>query len=414
MRLNIKKLYGRFDYDLEFPDSGVAILTGPNGFGKSTLLRCIRAVGESDLNFFRTLEFSSFEMNSEKSDDSFIIERTNKDEYLINGTAYSAGDLRRYGQDSTGLSTASAQFLQISAEYASYIDRSTNKKKAAKAHDMSPLLEIMQRITGEVFLIEEQRLLKEKPADLKKEVIYSFSAPTVGETVSDIPRELQDLLNQTTREYSAVATRLDSQFLRRLLNRRKKEAFTEADFVEKYADTRQKLDTLRENGISSFPDLGELRYQAENEDAFRIFFDDFAEKYAVYAPLMERMTLFRNTVNRRFRFKSLSYTEKGLVIRDNDSGKPLDLGQLSSGEKEILLLYFQLIFQTEPDMLILVDEPEISLHVAWQRQFVLDLRRIAELNGFSAIIATHSPFISNSVDVVKYDLGELYQGRQDG
>ena len=66
---------------------------------------------------------------------------------------------------------------------------------------------------------------------------------------------------------------------------------------------------------------------------------------------------------------------------------------LSSGEQHELVILYELIFRTAPDSLVLIDEPELSLHVAWQAQFVPDLERMAKLTGFRSILATHSPEI---------------------
>ncbi|MDA1003121.1 MAG: AAA family ATPase [Chloroflexi bacterium] len=44
-----------------------------------------------------------------------------------------------------------------------------------------------------------------------------------------------------------------------------------------------------------------------------------------------------------------------------------------------------------PNSLVLIDEPEISLHVAWQKAFLDDMARIATLANLRFIIATHSP-----------------------
>jgi predicted ATP-binding protein involved in virulence len=43
--------------------------------------------------------------------------------------------------------------------------------------------------------------------------------------------------------------------------------------------------------------------------------------------------------------------------------------------------------------LILIDEPELSLHVAWQVQFLKDLARVIKLSSFDVLLATHSPQI---------------------
>ena len=59
-------------------------------------------------------------------------------------------------------------------------------------------------------------------------------------------------------------------------------------------------------------------------------------------------------------------------------------------------MVYNLIFDTRADTLILIDEPEISLHVAWQKKFLSDIRRIIKLNNVDIMLATHSPQIIGS------------------
>ena len=73
----------------------------------------------------------------------------------------------------------------------------------------------------------------------------------------------------------------------------------------------------------------------------------------------------------------------------------MDLDQLSSGEQHEVVLLYELIFNVKDDVLVLIDEPEISLHVTWQKEFLSDLLRIIELQNIQVMIATHSPAIIN-------------------
>ena len=57
------------------------------------------------------------------------------------------------------------------------------------------------------------------------------------------------------------------------------------------------------------------------------------------------------------------------------------------------MLLYQLLFKVDKDSLILIDEPELSLHIAWQEEFLRDLKRIASVSSFDVLIATHSPQI---------------------
>ena len=45
----------------------------------------------------------------------------------------------------------------------------------------------------------------------------------------------------------------------------------------------------------------------------------------------------------------------------------------------------------DPGTLVLVDEPEISLHIVWQRLYLDFVRRITDITGSGFIVATHSP-----------------------
>jgi predicted ATP-binding protein involved in virulence len=79
------------------------------------------------------------------------------------------------------------------------------------------------------------------------------------------------------------------------------------------------------------------------------------------------------------------------IISKTGANVPLD--KLSSGEQHQLILMFDLLFEVKSNSLILIDEPELSLHVAWQKSFIESLRRIISLNAFDVLLATHSPAV---------------------
>ena len=75
------------------------------------------------------------------------------------------------------------------------------------------------------------------------------------------------------------------------------------------------------------------------------------------------------------------------------SGEQIRTHQLSSGELQLLVLFAFLYFQFDPDQefVVFVDEPELSLHVAWQQLYVSSVKSANPNAQF--IIATHSPEI---------------------
>ncbi|OEZ95498.1 ATP-binding protein [Duganella phyllosphaerae] len=76
------------------------------------------------------------------------------------------------------------------------------------------------------------------------------------------------------------------------------------------------------------------------------------------------------------------------------SGK-LDLMDASSGQQQLLSSLFSLVAEAENDALILIDEPELSLHPAWQSEF-LDLMHdvLAAFTGCHVFVATHSALVA--------------------
>lgn len=111
-----------------------------------------------------------------------------------------------------------------------------------------------------------------------------------------------------------------------------------------------------------------------------------------------------NEINAIFSVMDLDVKLVGLS-EDNDTrpifrntlGKEFDITGLSSGEKQLFLRALALKFLEVNNSVILIDEPEISLHPQWQRKIIDVYKSIG--NNNQLIIATHSPHIVGSVKV---------------
>ena len=88
-------------------------------------------------------------------------------------------------------------------------------------------------------------------------------------------------------------------------------------------------------------------------------------------------------------------TTEILPIFTNLSGDKFDINELSSGEKQLFLRTLAIKMLNPENSIILIDEPELSLHPKWQQRIVDVYRKIGENNQI--IIATHSPHILGSV-----------------
>lgn len=103
-----------------------------------------------------------------------------------------------------------------------------------------------------------------------------------------------------------------------------------------------------------------------------------------------------------FSFDNIAYR----VVIQHASGRPVQMEDLSSGEKQIVSLFSHLILDSDISNYIVIDEPELSLSVDWQQRFLEDISKLDTCSFICAV--THSPFIfensldQNTVDLLEY------------
>lgn len=389
--IEIKKLFGRFDYFIKLSEDGITILTGPNGFGKSTILDIITAIANGNLEYFFNLEFSAIQIFMDNSKESFLIKNIEKD-LIINGQTINKLDFmdwkkRRY---------------RVNGQF--------NLEEADLDQKIHETIFSMKNVVGEIYRIEEQRLIQMdignniKIIDGRRVV----DGQTIIQTVNEIPRKLRKRMSEVASEYSSVANKLDSTFPQRLFAQ--KEGISKDEFDKKLCEMQEKVCKLNKYGISDIGRLEDIQFKEDDARALKVYFDDFQEKYSKYKKLVQQLELFTDIVNKRFKFKKV-YVSKELGIYILDDGRTIPLSKLSSGEKETIVLFYQLIFDVQDGIMLLIDEPEISLHIAWQRMFVEDMKKIVEQKRMTALIATHSiPLVSGNGNI-QIDLGEQYGKR---
>ena len=93
--------------------------------------------------------------------------------------------------------------------------------------------------------------------------------------------------------------------------------------------------------------------------------------------------------------EDISQDGKNMPIFENSSGDKFDINELSSGEKQLFLRTLAIKMLNPQNSIILIDEPELSLHPKWQQRIVDVYKKIGKNNQI--IIATHSPHILGSV-----------------
>lgn len=424
MKIQFKGLFGRFDYTIEFKEDGLTIITGPNGFGKSTILNCIYQLHKEveGIPYFFNLDFEEVIFFIHNKKKLKIVRHAGK--LVINDKTDSIIDLKgieRY---------FSRQPLYYKIDEYKWVNRRTSEvitldkiiadeslldsyseenfiENGLPNRPISALVRMdlreFSKELGKVFYIREQRLVSEE--------FDRFDESRLKDEIKELPKKFKLLLDRNSSEYSSKSNELDSSYPIRLFNN--KEAITKDEFNQKIELMTEKFQKLNKFDLSHIQDLSNLEFKEEFSKALKIYFDDFDEKYQIYENFINQLELFTDIINKKLNFKEIEISrEKGISIKDTDfEGKQISLSQLSSGEKQEIILFYKLIFETPENTLLLIDEPEISLHIAWQKKFMDDLYKIIKFKKLNVIVATHSPQIINNHWENQIDLGELY-GRQ--
>ncbi len=105
------------------------------------------------------------------------------------------------------------------------------------------------------------------------------------------------------------------------------------------------------------------------------------------------------TVDKQLVYNSSNFSFSIVSSGDKRPIRMIELSDLSSGEKQIVSLFSHLYLSGLKKYFVLIDEPELSLSVPWQRRFLIDINK----SGFCAglVAATHSPFIYEN-DLLRY------------
>lgn len=253
-----------------------------------------------------------------------------------------------------------------------------------------------------VYLIKEQRLFKQVKRE--RSILEPNDSTVMIEAIESYAKELKALINERANKSYEITQKLDSSYPVRLIS--ENGTLTKEQYIAKFAALQQKQEKLVKNGLSETTQEA-LDFSEDDAKALLVYLNDLEQKLSVFDELVEKLELFTNILNeRRFTFKSIKISKDKGFYFETSTGKKLALNQLSSGEQHEVVLLFELIFKTSPSILVLIDEPEISLHITWQKEFLDDLLKIIKLQKFQVLVATHSPAIVNGRWDLVYELNK--------
>jgi ABC-type cobalamin/Fe3+-siderophores transport system ATPase subunit len=421
--IHVRDLFGRYTYDLKLNSSAdekltkLLILYGDNGSGKTTLLRSIFHLlagekGRGHKTYLAGIPFREISLE------------------LTDGTSVRA---LRSGE---ALKGAYQMVVTRDGKVLSQIEWKTDDEMVvdAKLQDTARqdhMLKTLTELDIDLYFLSDDREMEKSPETMEK-----------GITIRADSDEL--LLTERLIINKAVLKRQGDERPNRVIEmeatvRRVSEWATgkaiagsskgDADSNAIYADIVQRLArpfnilTTNRPKLTKEALVGELEIQIDRSNAFSKYgligpinitpfmqaiksldepmlatvqnvldpyINSLRARLDALEPLHTAIDSFVSIVNSFYRDKSVQFDlQKGIRLQTS-SGEELALASLSSGERQLLLLFCNVLVAIDRKSIFMIDEPELSLNIKWQRQLIDKLLDFTRNSSMQFIMATHS------------------------
>ena len=440
MKLNkfeATNVHGFLKFDINFY-SELTFLIGINGSGKTSALKIILGLLSPSFNYLNQIEFetASLQCYSEKKKENFIIStKRSKTQITITisdkkkeiaSDTFDLFPIRFYDDDyNTGM--VHEKLSRLREEF-----------------DELETVQEIRNLTTPIFLGLDRRIYEGKIIDRarglqaqrrRRGMHRSATLDAINSSLEDVielvhsfhrligakqPRIIEEFKNHIFKNsFDFVDEALIDQISDNVEDvRQRKEGLIKAMEGLKVGDLKNDIEQFfskMENTLKVLNKHSPKKDEQPNEEyieALRSWFinspqikriDEIIKFSEIY---QEQVSQLREPVRRletiisdffKESGKELHVEPDGELIINLANGKKANVFQLSSGEKQIIIMIAHLIFyedRQQPGVFI-IDEPELSLHLGWQEIFVESIQKASPKTQF--ILATHSPAIISTV-----------------
>lgn len=347
-KMTVKGLLNQFDYELDFTnENGLSVkyITGPNGFGKTTILKLLVALYGTDWKSIAALPFKSLDcvidgkkLNVAKEEWQ-IVQNDDSDE-----------------QDDLEV-RLTISFDDQDSLYISIRGRDGKFYTPKKSGDRSVEMILSQK---KVLYIPDTRIIEKNLFKKNRRSPVKTCNDSFIKYLSTLSERIENFLKTKLKNEFPANESIDGQ---------------EFPLVDKMLGFGLNPEFLTE--VKKYGSVVE-----------EILHDDSSIKHEI-----DKIEKFVELINRyEFIHKKISISEKdGFRFKLNDLfNSIIDLDDLSSGERQYLILVYKMLFESNEHTLVLVDEPENSMHMSWILEFPKVIKELCKWSDLQFIICTHN------------------------
>ena len=439
--IKIYSLFGRYDVEIPF-EKKINIYIGENGLGKTTILNCIYYILDKKFSKLLSIQFSKIEVAFKNEDKDYVISFADIMEYvdidhgkrILPSYRYRIPTEMFYNIEKLVLSNdmTPIELTKKIREYAiviapkihlpiyivenelrRYFYKYSKRNREGKGNK-NKVIELEKALDKNVdhriiYLPTYRRIeddftaLSRKFEEDESELLIRFGMSDVQQAMDRILSEIRSIAMQGFTAMTGVLLKeyvdenVQSNLHSLAVNRKDMNYETVKIVLDRVGDAiegkyKEKILKLVKEGIISSWDklylwnlIGKLidnyDLQKSYDNSIKQFTDTcnhyFNEKHFNYNPSMLTLQIYLNNSNDE------RTTEK--------NGENISVSHLSSGEKQIVSLFSKLYLESEEKSILIIDEPELSLSLSWQKKLIPDIIKTG--NCDLLLTVTHSPFI---------------------
>lgn len=439
-KLRVDGLFNLFDHEVVLNlEEHITIIHGANGLGKTALLRLIHGFFNSKITVLTEIPFDRLVIEFDDGTRVFILKELSKRQKRqrqhreISGEKgivfaridkegrreeYRPGDIkgtdpgRRIGnleytlqhmlpyaveRVEGGFFRIGPEVMGVGEVISRYGEFLPHNFREHLERELAPEWYRNMVAAIDVYFIQAQRLVA--VSERRQAISAAPKEPGLTPSVQIYSEEIAKKLKDTLTQYAELAQSLDRTFPARLVQQDRAANLSSDQLNERLAALERKRMALQSTGLlEDEQEVGFVmpeQFDPTTQNVLSVYVEDVEEKLRVFDTLADKVFLLKKIIDDRFLYKTLTINKDRGFLFSNNGPNTLSPTHLSSGEQNVLVLLYELLFKVKTGSLILIDEPEISLHVAWQLEFLRDVQQVIKLSEFDVLIATHSPQIIN-------------------
>lgn len=401
----------------------LSVIVGKNGTGKTTFINILISILTFDLKGISELDFSkaTIKLSNGSSQKTISVLKDYDNPFFIQSIIYKIGNkqfefnlgqTKKHSFRDSPFESSSHKFGALRKELDSLIrvqslsvyrlrniDNYADIQKSSR-EVLSPidykLNEVMNSLV--VYQLELSQKANSISDNLKKELLFSIlhnfnSVPKQGEvrfSRADEKAKLTKAFKQINAYDEKVEAKIEKHLNLIEENLKLFKEIKEAPFNKKNFDTK----------IEQLPNLiASLQTLNKTNSFINMSLEAEEKRKNIFKPLDNFLEILSSFIED----KKFTITQEGISVK-NKYNEEVSILSLSSGEKQVIILLTEALLQRNQKNIYITDEPELSLHITWQRMVIPSLMKLNE--NAQIIVATHSP------EIASYDKSKIISMRE--